>query len=528
VSAGTVVVVRGLVIAAGVAVTVAGALAMRTEDWPVYAVYLALALLLFAPAVEVLPRLAMPMPSLAVEIAFLYIGGLPIAFLRIAVPPTLAQLLRSVLPPSWQRRLPDRLWATSPRAAIRRFGTAERTAVGAEWAMFSIGLGVRWWVASALVTDGMPARHPEAVLLGELAGYGCWTILSYLPIFSFSSELFARPDGLKSACMNASSVTGFGAHFARRGELLRAVHADLGLIIVLALTPFVFLIVYGYAAHGLAGAAGWSLASLGLHVMLQRLNERRVTVERQNEALQALNRELEHRERLSAIGKMSSVVSHQMLQQLGIIRLHADLIRHVEADGDPARALQQVTEHAARIDDALVGVNRVLTDLLVFSRDLRLNLYEHPLDRVLAESVADCALQARERGVTLRLACDPDMSIVLDKLKTTQAVANLVRNALDVAPAGSEVLVEGRSRDDAVEIAVTDRGPGVAPADRRTIFTPFFTTKESGTGLGLAIAHEFVRAHGGRIDVETPPEGGARFVIRLPGRPDAGVRPASG
>jgi signal transduction histidine kinase len=108
---------------------------------------------------------------------------------------------------------------------------------------------------------------------------------------------------------------------------------------------------------------------------------------------------------------------------------------------------------------------------------------------------------------------------VLDKLKMKQAVANLVRNAIDVAPPGSPVVVEGRARDGGAEIAVTDHGPGVPAADREKVFTPFFTTKADGNGLGLAIASEFVRAHGGCIDVETPPEGGARFVIRLPRRP---------
>jgi len=58
------------------------------------------------------------------------------------------------------------------------------------------------------------------------------------------------------------------------------------------------------------------------------LNERRLTVEEQNRRLENLNRELEHRERLSAIGKMSSVVSHQLLQQLGVIGIYADLIRN--------------------------------------------------------------------------------------------------------------------------------------------------------------------------------------------------------
>jgi signal transduction histidine kinase len=249
--------------------------------------------------------------------------------------------------------------------------------------------------------------------------------------------------------------------------------------------------------------------------MLRSLNERRITVEQQNRRLEALNRELEHRERLSAIGKMSSVVSHQMLQQLGIIRLYTDLIRHPEPTVDPAAALAQMQEKARHIDEALAGVNRVLTDLLVFSRDLRLNLYEHPLERVLAECVEECALEADARGVALRLACEPTVSVTLDKLKAKQAITNVIRNAIEESPAGAKVRIEGAAHDGFVEIAVIDGGPGVAPEHREAIFAPFFTTKDAGTGLGLAIAREFVVAHGGRIDVEGPAGGGARFVIRL-------------
>ena len=84
--------------------------------------------------------------------------------------------------------------------------------------------------------------------------------------------------------------------------------------------------------------------------MLQRLNERRLPVEEQNRRLEALNRELEHRERLSAIGKMSSVVSHQILQQLGVIGIYADLIRHADADADaaPRSARRGRTRRASR------------------------------------------------------------------------------------------------------------------------------------------------------------------------------------
>jgi hypothetical protein len=88
-----------------------GAFALRLDDWPTYVVFLVLAIFLFWPAVDVVPGLALPMPSLVLTIGFLYIGGLPIVFLRNVVPPTL-QFLRFLLPERWQRQLPDRFWAT--------------------------------------------------------------------------------------------------------------------------------------------------------------------------------------------------------------------------------------------------------------------------------------------------------------------------------------------------------------------------------------------------------------------------------
>jgi two-component system sensor histidine kinase PilS (NtrC family) len=250
--------------------------------------------------------------------------------------------------------------------------------------------------------------------------------------------------------------------------------------------------------------------------MLKRLRERRVQLEEQNRRLETLNRELEHRERLSAIGKMSSVVSHQILQQLGVIGLHADLIRNA-ADEDARSELHRARANAAAIEGALVDVNKVLTDLLVFSRDLRLNLYEHSLERVVGEAIEECRADANRRGVLLEFEKSADVPIVLDKLKIKQALANVIRNAVDVTPAGGRVLVSFSSTQTLAAITVTDSGPGVPEKDREKIFAPFFTTKEHGTGLGLAIAREFVAAHGGRIRVEEAgTQGGARFVIELP------------
>src|SRR5262249_53820083 len=202
----------------------------------------------------------------------------------------------------------------------------------------------------------------------------------------------------------------------------------------------------------------------------------------------------------------------QMLQQLGVIGIHADLIRNATESERPGAA----QANAAAIEEALGALNRVLTDLLVFSRDLRLNVYHHRLRDLLEDCLGECRTAAAARDVRLRLDCAADGSASLDKLKVKQAVINVLRNAIDASPGGAEVVVRSLARAGWVQIAVSDRGAGVPERDREALFTPFFTTKEHGTGLGLAIAREFTEAHGGRITVENGEPPGATFVLHLP------------
>jgi signal transduction histidine kinase len=494
---------RAVVITGGAGVFLASLLAFRFDHWPIYLTFLLISGLLFRPAVEVLPRLSLPIPEMAAIIGFLYIGGLPIAVLQILAP-WLAGALDLLLPESWRRRMLALRQPASPERRELlfhgwRFPSAVRSVILAEQATFALGLGIRWAVVSALTEGGPPATaDPGALAIAELAGYAAWGLLSLLPIFPDRSLIPLSSEGD-----------------------LRTAFTDIGLVVVLALTPFVFLIAYGFQAHGLTGAAAWSLSTLGLHFMLARLNERRLTVERQNRRLESLNRELEQRERLSAIGKMSSVVSHQILQQLGVIGIYADLIRNSQGQPDDPAALEQARTNATAIEGALRDVNRVLEDLLVFSKDLKLNLYQHSLRRVIQECLDDCRAEADDRGVALSQQCSEDAVLPLDKLKMKQAINNVLRNAVEASPSGSRVSVSAGRRDGYVEVEVSDWGPGVADADREAIFTPFFTTKEQGTGLGLAIAREFAQAHGGELCLRSGPGGcGSTFVFRLPlGRP---------
>ena len=105
----------------------------------------------------------------------------------------------------------------------------------------------------------------------------------------------------------------------------------------------------------------------------------------------------------------------------------------------------------------------------------------------------------------------------VDVVLMEQVLANLLDNAARHSPEATPVVVSARARGDAVELAVTDRGPGVPAGERERVFTMFSHLGQQGrAGLGLAIAKAFVEAHGQTIHVEDAPKGGARFVVTLP------------
>lgn len=127
-------------------------------------------------------------------------------------------------------------------------------------------------------------------------------------------------------------------------------------------------------------------------------------------------------------------------------------------------------------------------------------------------------VRADDRGVGLELHLEPLPPVECYPGKINQVVMNLLLNAIDACQSGGLVTVRSRPVPGGVEIDIVDTGHGIEPSIRDRIFDPFFTTKPigQGTGLGLSISYGIVKAHGGRIDVESTPGRGSRFTVRLP------------
>src|SRR6266851_1604569 len=143
----------------------------------------------------------------------------------------------------------------------------------------------------------------------------------------------------------------------------------------------------------------------------------------------------------------------------------------------------------------------------VISHELKNSLNALGMGFELVARQADSAPQLRRINAQVR--------------EEVSVLVNLVQNAIEAVAwsegtSRREVRIATRHANGFAEIAIEDSGPGVSAQAREHLFEPFFTTKRNGTGLGLSTAQRFVAAHGGHIDLESSPLGGARFVVRLP------------
>jgi signal transduction histidine kinase len=145
------------------------------------------------------------------------------------------------------------------------------------------------------------------------------------------------------------------------------------------------------------------------------------------------------------------------------------------------------------------------------------------LNEVSSDVLRLVQAESRRRGVTVESAPTDGLPLVQgDKVHLQQVLLNLVINGMEAMAdmTGEKKLTVHTSLDEegAVEIAVTDTGPGIPPDRLLRFFEPFFSTKKEGMGLGLSIARSLVEAHGGRIRAENCPDGGATFRVTLPAK----------
>ncbi len=221
--------------------------------------------------------------------------------------------------------------------------------------------------------------------------------------------------------------------------------------------------------------------------------------------------------KLSSIGELAAGLVHELNQPLNVLGGYVELLREGSL---PPPARDRALDVMSRAVERMASL---VDNLRNFSRSGGPTIGEVDLGNVvrMARELTGGALA---RGVVTN--CPPGLLVRGDANRLEQVFINLVANALQAA--GDPVSIDVVALDDArVAVEVRDRGPGVPEGIRPRIFEPFFTTKPpgQGTGLGLSVSARIVQEHGGRIEVDDNPGGGALFRVILPLHParvDAG------
>ncbi|WEK48794.1 MAG: PAS domain S-box protein [Candidatus Kaistia colombiensis] len=246
------------------------------------------------------------------------------------------------------------------------------------------------------------------------------------------------------------------------------------------------------------------------------LSERQETEAR----LQELQSELVHISRVTAMGEIASTLAHELNQPLSAVANYLRGSRRLLESGAPENipkvraALESAADQALRAGEII----RRLRDFLARGETEK---RVESLARLIEEASALALVGAKEKGIRIRFALDPEIDLLFgDRVQIQQVLVNLMRNAIDAMDEGGGkdlvIASEVEPGGEMIRVQVSDRGTGIAPEVMARLFQPFLTTKQNGMGVGLSICRTIVEAHGGRIWAEGNPGGGTVFNFTVP------------
>ena len=244
----------------------------------------------------------------------------------------------------------------------------------------------------------------------------------------------------------------------------------------------------------------------------QRLEE---LVQQRTEQLKQAQAELVKSERLAAIGELAGMVGHDLRNPLSGIKNSAYFLKKKGTAIAPSQAKEMVEIIEKCVDYS----NKIVNDLLDYSRDIHLELEECSPRQLMLESLA--MIQVPENvQIVNKLTQKHVLKADSDKIK--RVFVNLANNAIDAMPNGGKLSIEGKVKGN-FEISFEDTGTGISNEMLPKLFSPLFTTKAKGMGFGLAICKRIVEAHGGTIAVKTVKDHGTTFTVTLPIEPKSGI-----
>ncbi len=259
---------------------------------------------------------------------------------------------------------------------------------------------------------------------------------------------------------------------------------------------------------------------LVLEINLDITERKRIELERQDLLIREQTARLQAEEAVRTRDEFLSVAAHELRTPITSLRGFAQVLLK-QILRDETLDTEKLRRATHKIDEQSEKLARLIAQLLDISRleAGRLELNREPVDLAgLAQELADNA-QMNTQHHQIVVHAVPVVAEV-DRLRLEQVIMNLLDNAIRYSPQGGQIDLDVTKNGQHAEIAVTDRGLGIAPDYREHLFERFYQAHPGmsvgGLGLGLFISHQIIERHSGQIRAEFPPEGGTRFVVTLP------------
>lgn len=243
--------------------------------------------------------------------------------------------------------------------------------------------------------------------------------------------------------------------------------------------------------------------------MARRLEER-------DQALRDQHAQLLKSERLATIGRMTSLITHELRNPLSSINLNSEMLLETLVEAGVSEENEDVMAVLETIINEVDRLRDITEEYLVYARLPTPKLEPENLEDILQNLVDFHGSEWAQAGVEVELDLAEGLGVRVDANQMRQAFLNLVRNAVEASPASSVVRIAAGRVDDEAVVRIIDEGAGISLKDRDHIFEPFYTTKSRGTGLGLAMTQQIIEEHSGRMEVESSVGSGTTFTIRLP------------
>jgi len=243
-------------------------------------------------------------------------------------------------------------------------------------------------------------------------------------------------------------------------------------------------------------------------------NENVILVIRDLTEQKQLEAQLQRQQRLTAMGELASGVAHEIRNPLNAI---GTIIQQLDKDFEPVSEKDEYHELAGIVYNEVKRINETVQEFLRFARPEPLQ----PGPILISELINQLKKQYKSvldaQHVDLNIQIDWNDEVLWDGKQIKQVLINLIQNAIEAIGENGSIWIDVKPYSDhELEISIKDNGPGTSDETRANIFNLYFTTKAKGTGIGLSIVQRIIFEHGGIITVESEPNKGSTFKIKLP------------